>query len=119
MTTVIPATETYRAKVAAAAAAGAIVPTIAHVAWGTGNAPASPSDQDLDNEAHRQSPDSAVADGVTLTVQATLSGASVPGLSIQEIGLFDSDGDLAARRVHSPLELDSGTSIVATLDLQF
>jgi len=119
VSTVIPATETYRAKVAAAAAAGTAVPAVTTVAWGTGSDPASPEDTALASESHRQSVDSAVADGVTLKIGATLEGDSVPDLAIREIGLFDSDGDLAARRVHSPLELDSGTSIVATLDLQF
>jgi len=119
VTTVIPATETYRSKVAAAAAAGTAVPAVTTVAWGTGSDPASPEDLALASESHRQAVDSAVADGVTLKIGATLEGDSVPGLAIREIGLFDSDGDLAARRVHSPLELDSGTSIVATLDLQF
>lgn len=119
MSTVIPATETYRAKVASAAAYGTPLPAITTVAWGTGGTPAGPADQSLESEAHRQSVDSTVASGVTLKIGATLSGDSVLGLSIREIGIFDSDGDLAARRVHSPLELDSGTNIVATLDLQF
>jgi len=119
VSTVIPATETYRTKVAAAAASGTPLPAITTVAWGTGSTPASPDDQSLDSEAHRQSVDSAVADGVTLKIGATLAGGSVLGLGIREVGIFDADGDLAARRVHSPLELDSGTSIVATLDLQF
>jgi len=119
VSTVIPASETYRAKIAAAAAAGTSVPAVTYVAWGTGSTPSSPSDQSLESEVHRQPVDSAVADGVALKLWARLHGDSVLGLAIREIGFFDSEGDLASRRVHSPLELDPGSSIVSTLDLQF
>lgn len=119
MSDVIPATTQFRAKVAAAVAAGGSVPAITHVGWGTNGDPPSPDQTALGDEVHRQAVDSATADGVLLTVLATLRGDDVQGHAIREIGLFDADGDLAARRVFSPLELDPGTEIDATLDLQF
>jgi phage-related tail fiber protein len=116
---VIPATEQFRTKVAAAVAAGSAVPAITHAAWGTNGDPASPTETALGAEVHRQAVATATPDGVLLHITATLAGDDVIGHAIREIGLFDSDGDLAARRAFSPLELDSGTEIDATLDLQF
>jgi phage-related tail fiber protein len=116
---VIPATTQFRAKVAAAVAAGGSVPAITHVAWGTNGDPASPDETALGAEVHRQAVGAATPSGVILTVLATLSGNDVQGQAIREIGLFDADGTLAARRAFSPLELDPGTEIDATLDLQF
>lgn len=119
MSEVIPATEQFRAKVAAAVAAGGNVPAITHVAWGTNGDPASPDETALGSEVHRQAVDAATADGVILTVTGTLAGDDVQGHAIREIGIFDADGELAGRRAFSPLELDPGTEIDATLDLQF
>lgn len=119
MSEVIPALEQFRTKVAAAVAAGGSVPAITHVGWGSNGDPASPDEAALGAEVHRQAVDTATADGVVLRVTGTLSGDDVQGYAIREIGLFDADGDLAARRAFSPLELDPGTEIDATLDLQF
>ena len=119
MSDVIPATTQFRAKVAAAVAAGSSVSAITHVAWGTNGDPANPNETALGAEVHRQSVDSANAEGVRLHVTGVLRGDDVPGYAIREIGIFDSDGDLAGRRAFSPLELDPGTEIDATLDLQF
>jgi len=116
---VIPATTQFRAKVAAAVAAGGRVPAITHVAWGTNGDPASPDETDLGAEVHRQAVDAATPDGVLLHITGTLAGDDVQGHAIREIGIFDSDGELAGRRAFSPLELDPGTEIDATLDLQF
>jgi phage-related tail fiber protein len=119
VTNVIPATEHFRAKVAAAVAAAGAVPGITHVAWGTNGDPASPTETSLGSEVHRQAVDAATSTGVILTVTGTLSGDDVQGYAIREVGIFDKDGDLAGRRAFSPLELDPGTEIDATLDLQF
>ena len=119
MSDVIPATRQFRAKVAAAVAAGGSVPAITHVGWGTNGDPASDEQTALGDEVHRQVVGAATPDGVLLHVTATLSGADVPGYAIRELGLFDSDGELAARRAFSPIELDPGTEIDSTLDLQF
>lgn len=119
MSDVIPATTQFRTKVAAAVAAGGSVPAITHVAWGTHGDSASPDETALGAEVHRQAVEIAAADGVVLRVTGTLSGDDVQGHAISEIGLIDADGDLAARRAFSPIELDPGTEIDATLDLQF
>lgn len=119
MSDVIPATTHFRAKVAAAVAAGSAVPAITHVAWGTHGAPADPSETELGDEVHRQSVESATPEGVRLLVTGVLKGEDVTGHAIREIGLIDSDGGLAGRRAFSPLELDPGTEIDATVELQF
>lgn len=119
MSDVIPATTQFRTKVAAAVAAGGSVPAITHVAWGTNGDPAAPDETALGIEMHRQAVDSALADGVLVTVLATLRGDDVPGHAIREIGIFDADGDLAGRRAFAPKELDAGTELETTLDLQF
>lgn len=119
MSDVIPATTQFRAKVAAAVAAGGSVSAITHVAWGTNGDPASPSETALGAEVHRQGVASATAESVRLHVTGVLKGEDVSGHPIREVGIFDSDGDLAGRRAFSPLELDPGTNIDATLDLQF
>jgi|TARA_A100001518_G_C1223470_1_gene69339 phage-related tail fiber protein len=116
---VIPATEQFRAKVASAVAAGGSVPAITHVAWGTNSDPSSPDQTALGAEVHRQAVTGATADGVVLHITGTLSGADVPGHSLRELGIFDAEGGLAGRRVFAPMELDPGTEIDATLDLQF
>jgi hypothetical protein len=73
----------------------------------------------LGTEVHRQAVAAAAADGVVLHVTGTLSGANVPGHSLREIAIIDSDGDLAGRRAFRPLELEPGTEIETTLTLQF
>lgn len=115
----IPATLQFRAKVAAAVAAGTAVPRITHAAWGTDGTPAPIDESSLRTEVHRQPVDSATPEGVTLHVLTVLHGESVPGHAIRELGLIDSDGDLAARRTFGAKELESGTELEITLDLQF
>lgn len=119
MSDVIPASTEFRAKVAAAVAAGGQVPAISHIAWGTNGDPASPAETALGNEVHRDPVAAATPEGVRLHVTGVLKGADVPGHAIREIGLIDSEGGLAGRRAFSPLELDPGTEIDATIDLQF
>ncbi|NQY77913.1 MAG: phage tail protein [Halomonas sp.] len=119
MSDVIPASKQFRAKVAAAVAAGTAPPSITHAAWGTNGDPASDDDQALGNEVHRQPVDSATAQDTLLTVLATLRGADVEGYAVREIAIIDSDGDLAGRRAFRPLELEPGTEIETTLTLQF
>lgn len=119
MSDVIPANKQFRAKVAAAVAASTTLPSIAHAAWGTNGNPASDEDTALGNEVHRQPVDAATPQGQVLTVLATLHGEDIEGYTIREMAIFDSDGDLAGRRAHRPLELEPGTKIEATLTLQF
>lgn len=119
MSDVIPANKQFRAKVAAAVAAGTAPPSITHAAWGTNGDPASDEDTALGNEVHRQPVGSATADGVVLTVLAVLHGADVEGHAIREIAIIDSDGEIAGRRAFRPLELELGTEIETTLTLQF
>lgn len=119
MSDVIPASTAYRAKVAAAVAGKATLPTITHMAWGTNGDPASPAETMLGDEVHREPVIDATPEGVRLHVTGVLKGDDVPGQAIREVGLIDSEGGLAGRRAFSPLELDPGTEIDATIDLQF
>lgn len=119
MSQVIPATDIYRQKVAAAAASGGTLPSITHVAWGTGSTPAAISDTSLEAEVSRSTPSSTIADGVLLVASGQVTGDDVSGYTLREVGIFDSDGDLAGRRVFSSVELDAGTTMKITLELQF
>lgn len=119
MSDVIPATEIFRAKVAAAVAAGTAVPAIETVAWGTGTTPAAVDDTGLEAQVHSQQIDEVLAQGVILEIKTVLSGSSVPDHAITEIGLYDSEGDLAGRRVFLPKELEEGTELETVLELQF
>lgn len=119
MSDVIPANKKFRAKVAAAVAAGTAPPSITHAAWGTNGDPASDEDTALGSEVHRQPVDAATAQGPVLIVLATLHGEDIEGYAVREMAIIDSDGDLAGRRAHRPLELEPGTEIETTLTLQF
>jgi hypothetical protein len=119
MSEVIPATEAFRGKVAAAVACGGQVPAIVSVGWGTGATPASVADEQLEAQVHSQLVDEVSAQGVILTVRTVLDGSSVPGAAITEVGLYDSQGGLAGRRVFLPKELEAGTELETTLELQF
>ena len=119
MSDVIPANKQFRAKVAAAVAAGTAPPSIAQAAWGINGDPASDEDTALGSEVHRQPVDAATAQDSVLTVLATLHGADVEGHAVREMAIIDSDGDLAGRRAFRPLELEPGTEIETTLTLQF
>ena len=119
MSDVIPATTRYREKVATAAAVGGRLPAITHIGWGTNGDPAGPGETALGNEVYRHPVGGATADGVLLHITATLGGDSVLGHAIREVGVFDADGELAARRAFRPVELDAGTEMDVTLDLQY
>ena len=118
MSEIIPATKAFRSKVAAAVAAGGTVPAITHVAWGTDGTAETQNDTSLGSEIYRQTP-TTTADGTILTVDAILEGGKVTGSTLREVGVIDSDGDLAGRRAFAPKQLESETDIEATLELQF
>lgn len=115
----IPATEQYRTKVATAAAMGGTVPAITHVAWGADGTPAPITANALRDLVHIQPVNSAIATGPLLSIITVLRGEDAAGRAIRELGLFDADGDMAARRTFSPKELDAGTEFETTLELQF
>jgi len=118
MSEIIPATKTFRAKVAQAVAAGGSVPAITDVAWGTDGTAATENDTSLGAEVYRQTP-TTNANGTVLTVDAILSGDQVQGSKLREVGVIDADGDLAGRRAFAPKEIEPGTEIEATFELQF
>ena len=119
MSDVIPATNRFRTKVSMAVATAGSVPAITHAAWGTNGAPSSPDDTALGEEVHRQDDIVVTPDGVRLHIEATLRGNDVLGHIIREVGFYDSDGELAARRTFGVVELASSTSVDVTLDMQF
>ena len=118
MSEIIPATKVFRSKVAAAVAAGGSVPAITYVAWGTDGTAETQDDVTLGAEIVRQAPTTS-ADGTVLTVDAVLQGDDVVGSTLREVGIIDSDGDLAGRRAFAPKQLEAETDIEATLELQF
>lgn len=119
MSELIAATEAFRSKVAIAVAHGYAAPTITHVAWGSGSDLERPEDIQLQNEVARTIVSNRTPDGVTLSITAEINGEQTSGATLTEVGLIDSDGDLAGRRVFSPIQLDSGTSITTTFNLIF
>ena len=118
MSQIIPATKAFREKVAAAVASGGLVPAITHVAWGTDGTAETQDDIALGAEIYRHMPTTS-ADGTVLTVDAILQGDNVTGSTLREVGVIDSDGDLAGRRAFAPKQLETETDIEATLELQF
>lgn len=119
MSELIAATEGFRAKVSFAVANGSLAPTITHVAWGSGSAPSSHGDTELSNQVIETPIISAIPEGVTLSIEAEVSGDLTQGATLTEVGLIDSDGDLAGRRVFSPLQLDVGTKLKTKFNLIF
>lgn len=119
MSELIAATESFRAKVAYAVAHSSIAPMITHVAWGSGTSPSSHDDTVLQAEVVRTPVGSQAPSGVTLSINAEVDGDLTQGAALTEVGLIDSDGDLAGRRVFSPLQLDPGTRLKTTFNLIF
>jgi hypothetical protein len=89
------------------------------VAWGTGTSPSSHDDTALQAEVARTPVSSQSPSGVTLTIEAEVDGDLTQGATLTEVGLIDSDGGLAGRRVFSPLQLDPGTRLKTTFNLIF
>lgn len=118
MATTIPATDVYREKVAAAAAAGGSLPAASEIAFGTGTTSPSVDDTALESEVHRNSLESATADGSVLTCTGTLTGEE-SGEQVTEVGIFDADGDLMGRRTFLPKQLEAESSLEFTLNFQF
>jgi len=118
MPATIPATDVYRAKVSAAAAAGGSLPSAAVIAFGTGTTPPSPEDTALDAEVYRKDLDSASAAGSVLTCIGTIDGSESTD-AITEVGVFDADGDLMGRRTFAPKTLEAESSLRFTLNFQF
>lgn len=119
MSELIAATEVFRSKVAYAVANGTLAPTITHVAWGSGTRLPSHDDMSLEIEVVRTPITSALPSGVTLDLEAEISGETSLGATLTEVGLIDADGDLAGRRVFSPLQLDFGTRLKTNFSLIF
>jgi hypothetical protein len=118
MAVTIPATDVYRSKVAAAAAAGSALPAASKIVFGTGTSDSSPDDTVLDAEVFRKDLDSASAAGPVLTCVGQLSGTE-SGAAITEVGILDEDNDLMGRRSFLPKQLEAESSLEFTLDFQF
>jgi phage-related tail fiber protein len=118
MAITIPATNVYRAKVAAAAAAGSALPAATEIAFGTGTSGSDPEDTGLEAEVFRKGLDSVSAADQILTCTGELSG-SESGQQITEVGIFDADGDLMGRRSFLPKQLEAESSLEFTLNFQF
>lgn len=118
MAVTIPATNVYRSKVAAAAAAGSALPAADKIAFGSGTGGSSPDDTALESEEYRKDLGSASAADQILTCVGEISGAE-SGAEITEVGVFDSDGDLMGRRSFLPKQLEAESSLEFTLEFQF
>jgi len=118
-TTAIPATKTYRRKVALAAANGSALPRIAYLAFGTGSAAYDPAiDTTLPGEFARVAADTSVSD-VTLTAIATLTGTQVGTRVLRGVAAFTSDGTLVGRRVITPKEFEPEMEMDFELTFQY
>jgi hypothetical protein len=118
MATTIPATSTYRAKVAAAAAVGGTLPAATTIAFGTGVTAPGPDDTTMETMVHSKPLEVVTADVTVLTCQGTLTGTESTA-AITEVGIFDADGGLMGRRTFKPKELEAESSLEFTLDFQF
>lgn len=118
MAVTIPATNAYRTKVAAAAAAGSALPAASKIAFGTGTSGSAPDDTSLEAEVHRKDLDSVTAAGTILTCSGELLGTE-SAAQITEVGILDADDDLMGRRSFLPKQLEAESSLEFTLDFQF
>lgn len=119
MSEVIPANKLYRTKIAMAARDGSKVPSIETIAWGTDGTQNSEEQEELGGRVYSHAPDGREVDGPVLKITAVLHGEDVEGHQLREVGLIDSDGDLAGRRVFAPKELEAGTELETTIEIQY
>lgn len=117
-TTAIAATVAYRSRIANAAAAGSAVPRASHIAFGSGNRPYTVDDVTMQSEFARL-PATATASGPLLTVKAVLPGATVGDRTLQEVGVFASDGTLMGRKVITPKQFEIETQMEFELHFQY
>lgn len=117
-TIAVATTNTYRAKVALAAAEGGTLPKASHLAFGSGDTPYTLDDNTLDSEWLRV-PTTNTTSGPLLTVSGVLLGADAGLNVLREIGVFCADGTLMGRRVLSPKELEPETRLEIEIQFQY
>lgn len=103
------------------------LPRIVGVAFGDGAASGSslrtplPTDTSLQNELLRQNVDSAVLkdDGISVLYTSTLAKQTLEGKNINEIALYDEDGDLVAIKSFSSKGKDGDMEMVFQIEDTF
>lgn len=117
-TTAIATTNTYRQRIAQAAAAGGALSPIARIAFGSGQRPYSLDDTALQAQ-FAQVAATVTRAGVLVTATAVLTGAQAGSNALREVGVYTADGTLVARRVVAPKEFEPEMQIEYEITFQY